>query len=500
MADTEKNYSQHIEYTSKEGGISPQPAEITEYVEPPLEVQRKLLRKIDLRILPVMALLYLFSFLDRTNIGNAKIDGLVDELKLTNMQYNLCLTVFFFTYAAFEIPSNLCLKKWGAKRWIPFIMFWWGIVMTLMSLCQSYEGLLGARLALGLAEAGLFPGVTYYMTTWYKRSEIQFRVGVFFSAATIAGAFGGLLAYGIGKMAGLGGWEHGWRWIFAIEGIATVLLAIASYWMISDSPMKAKYLTPSEAQMLVDRVKYDGVAMATPMPEEFQWKYVVDGICDWKVIASLFIYWGSITPLYGIALFLPSIIKGLGYATTTAQLLTVPVYTAACVGCIIFAYYSDRLKHRSSFIIAGCGLSFLGYTIAFSTLNPNVRYFSMFLAAIGSYSGFPSVVAILTNNIGGKTKRATAIAIQIGVGGMGGTISSNIFRTQDAPHYKFGLAICMGLNCMGMLTAGLNYLALRIANKRKLERQARIENGEETYTNEELSAMCDRSPYFAYTL
>lgn len=177
--------------------------------------EKKILRKMDLRLLPMLALLYLLSFLDRGNIGNAKIEGLTDTLGLTGPEYNWCLTIFFFSYAAFEVPSNLLLKRLRPSFWLPTIMVAWGVVMTLMGIVQNYSGLLAARFFLGVTEAGLFPGVAYYITMWYCRHEAQFRQALFFSAASVAGAFSGLLAFGIAHMDGVGGLE-GWRWIFIL--------------------------------------------------------------------------------------------------------------------------------------------------------------------------------------------------------------------------------------------------------------------------------------------
>jgi len=128
--------------------------------------EKAILRKMDLRLIPMLALLYLLSFLDRGNIGNAKIEGLTEDLGMSGAQYNWCLTVFFFTYAAFEVPSNLLLKKLRPSVWLPTIMVAWGIVMTLMGIVQNYHGLLIARIFLGVTEAGLFPGVAYYITMW----------------------------------------------------------------------------------------------------------------------------------------------------------------------------------------------------------------------------------------------------------------------------------------------------------------------------------------------
>ncbi|KAL8661533.1 MAG: hypothetical protein Q9168_008375 [Polycauliona sp. 1 TL-2023] len=179
----------------KGGAISPPPDYAgvdTSGVDP-----KKVLLKMDLHLIPMLALLYLLSFLDRGNIGNARIEGLVDSLHMTGPQYNWCLTVFFFTYCVFEVPSNLLLKRLRPSIWLPSIMVAWGLVMTLMGVVQDFKGLLIARLFLGVTEAGLYPGVAYYITMWYCRTEAQFRQAMFFSAASVAGAFSGLLAFAI---------------------------------------------------------------------------------------------------------------------------------------------------------------------------------------------------------------------------------------------------------------------------------------------------------------
>jgi len=225
---------------------------------------------------------------------------------MTSDQYNWCLTVFFFTYAAFEVPSNLLLKRLRPSRWLPTIMVAWGLVMTLMGIVQNYAGLLTARIFLGVTEAGLFPGVAYYLTMWYTRGEMQFRQAMFFSAASVAGAFSGLLAFGIAKMDGVAGLE-GWRWIFILEGIATVLVAFSSYYLLHDFPETASFLTEEERAFVVFRLKYQGQAASReisgksagsveqPMvaeADEFRWKYVRQAFTDWQIWVNIFVYWG----------------------------------------------------------------------------------------------------------------------------------------------------------------------------------------------------------------
>lgn len=240
---------------------------------------KKTLRKMDMRLIPMLAILYLLSFLDRSNIGNAKIQGLQTDLNLTGTQYNLCATVFFFTYCLFEIPSNLLLKRFRPSIWLPSIMIAWGAVMTLMGLVKNYHGLLIARLFLGVAEAGLYPGVAYYLTMWYCTEELALRQGLFFSAASMAGAFSGLLAYAIAKMHGVGGLA-GWQWIFILEGLLTVVVAVAAFFILHDFPDTASFLTVEEKAWVVHRLKYQGSKKSGRVVAEsdhFEWKYVVKG-------------------------------------------------------------------------------------------------------------------------------------------------------------------------------------------------------------------------------
>ena len=229
----------------------------------PTETKR-LLRKIDIRLVPFLALLYLYvqeivsievslstntnnslrlSFLDRTNIGNARLFGIEKELGMEGLDYNIALAVFFPTYVLAEIPSNMMLKRFGAKFWLTTIMVIWSIVVIAMGFVTNFAGLVALRALLGLAEGGLFPGVSYYITTWYQRHECGLRLALFFSAATAAGAFGGLLARGIGEMKGTAGYA-GWSWIFIIEGLLTIVVAAFAYWVIIDTP--AKYVLISQ--------------------------------------------------------------------------------------------------------------------------------------------------------------------------------------------------------------------------------------------------------------
>lgn len=186
-----------------------------EIIDP--EAEKKLLRKLDRHIIPTVMLAYLLCFLDRTNIGNARLFGLEEDLELVGSMYQTAVAILFVPYVLIEVPSNLVLKKFRPSRWLTFITVGWGIVSTLTGIVQSYAGLIVARVFLGLLEGGLLPGLTVYLTLFYTKKEIALRISFLFISSALAGACGGLLAYGIGFLDGVRGYS-GWRWIFIIEG------------------------------------------------------------------------------------------------------------------------------------------------------------------------------------------------------------------------------------------------------------------------------------------
>ncbi|KAI4729608.1 MFS general substrate transporter [Aureobasidium sp. EXF-10728] len=384
----------------------------------------KILKKIDMRLVPMLTVLYLLSFLDRGNIGNAKIEGLAEDLHLTGAEYNWCLT--------------------------------------------DFNGLLIARIFLGVTEAGLFPGVVFYNTMWYCRYEVQVRQAYFFSAASVAGAFSGLLAYGISYMEGVGGLA-GWRWIFILEGLLTFVVAIVAFFVLVDYPETASFLTVEERAFITYRLKYDGQDANTEhgyrvaQTDRSDKKFLFAAFKDWQIWVNIVVYWGYVCPLYGISLFLPTIIKELGYKTTTAQLLTVPIYVVASAITIAVAYAADRKRLRSPWILCQ-----------------------------------PSNITWLSNNLSGSYKRAVGMGIQISVGNLAGAMASNFYRSTDAPRYILGHGLEIGFICMGIVALLIQVSSYRRINK---QRESALARGEaEKYTPEELGDLGDKAVTFRYTL
>jgi len=378
--------------------------------------------------------------------------------------------------------------------WFSIMMLAWGTTMTLTGLVKDFHGLVIARVFLGVAEAGLFPGVNYYITLWYPRKECAFRAAIFFSAATVAGAFGGLLARGINEMGGTGG-RPGWAWIFIIEGLLTVFVAICAFWVLADSPKAATFLSAEEAKEVHARLRNDNDGLA----EYYDIKFMKHAFLDWKIWIQSVAYLGTLTPLYSFSLFLPSIIAAMGYSAGTSQLLTVPPYVLGCICTVLGGYYSDRLNMRAYFLIGFATTAIVGYALLIATKVPAAQYIGTFLAACGVYPLIPIMVMWNGNNIGGTTKRGVGIAIQIGFGNCGGVIASFIYRNQDKPHYYLGHGVNMALLGNSLILVIIQMFLLKRINK---SRDAKNPRPEEYSMEQKKSEMDlgDGASFFRYTI
>ncbi|TVY84267.1 putative transporter, partial [Lachnellula suecica] len=457
-------------------------------------IDRKLVRKLDLQLIPWLCLLYLLSFLDRTNIGNAKIVGLQTSLhKMSTGRYNAALSIFFVSYALFEPLANVLLKRLRPSIFLPTIMIIWGICMLSMGFVKNWSGLMAARFFLGLAEAGLFPGVNYFLSCWYKRSEFGVRAAIFFSAAALSGSFGGLLAAAIENMGGLGG-RPGWAWIFIIEGLATVLAGALSFWLIHDFPDTATFLTDQDRARVHRRLKLDQQSSAEH--EEFKMSYLWTAIKDWKMYMGMVIYMGADMPLYGISLFLPSIVAGLGYKTTKAQLMTVPPYACAAVLTVAVGYYADRTRRRGLCNIVVSLIGVIGFAMLLGSHSNHTKYAGTFLGVMGIYPCIANTIAWVAGNAEGVYKRGIVLGFVIGWGNLNGVISSNIFF--KTPQFAVGHAtiiaymvvfLCGGSVVMHFLLEREN--AARLAGKR--------DHWVEGKTEKEVEILGDKRPDFFYT-
>ncbi|KAF9234656.1 MFS general substrate transporter [Melanogaster broomeanus] len=496
------------------------------------EQEVKLWRKIDLRLIPIITLMYLLSFMDRGNIGNAKLDGLVTQLNLTGDKYNIALMMYFivsnllfsfnqvtstsFSHIAFLSSHQISQSKLYDH---PGMCMSYILVVVLPGYkmaagdhgpmgpghdADGYPQLVGVRVCLGAAEAGLYPGVAYYLTRWYPKYMYQYRIAMFTGAATLAGAFSGLLAYAINFMNGDGGLE-GWSWIFILEGLLTILIASAAAFIMVDYPSTAKFLTTEERSFVIERRRRD----AGLDEEHDAAQQVWAAFTDWQVWALASMAFSFVVPLYGITYFLPTIIFDFGYSTAVSQLLTIPPYVLATISLLTAAHFSDKLKLRSPFIFAAQLTSLVGYIINISNAPSGVKYFGTYLCVIGTYTSIPGSFIDtaddnrLANNLGGRYKRAVGMALQISVGNLGGVVASIIFRTQDEPRYLLGHGLEIMFTSIGLIVLLLTVLTYkRINARRDREELLDQQQGEKAEPKQAGGAgpLGDRALSFRYTI
>ncbi|KAH9080415.1 major facilitator superfamily domain-containing protein [Lactarius deliciosus] len=393
---------------------------------------RKLLRKVDLRLLPILTLLYLLSFLDRC------------DLHVSPPAYDTALALYFIAYVTFEVPSNqlghiiinvnASLKRFDPQFWLPLLTFTWGVASVAQGLIKNQAGLFGIRVLLGATEAGLFPGVVFIFSVYYLRRERHWRVAIFFAGAALAGAFGGILAYSIGKMEGVGG-KRGWQWqvlfmIFILEGLLTIAVSIVAFFFVPTWPQKAKWLSDAERTRLLARLDSDNDAAK----EKFSWTYVRQAFLDPLIWGYALLFHGFAFVLYTLSLFLPTIIADLGFATWKAQLMTVPPNVLATVGIAFGAWLAARTGRRASLIIGSAVVAIIGYIILLTTKTAGAQYVGVHFAALGVYTGNALLLSWPAENISGQTKRAVGVALQITVGDLGAVTGVLLYRPAYSAH------------------------------------------------------------------
>ncbi|KAJ5321854.1 MFS general substrate transporter [Penicillium brevicompactum] len=466
------------------------------------EAKRKVIKKVDMRLVPMFVLLYLVAYIDKTNIGNAKIEGLLPSLHMSGMQYNIALSIFFIPYVLAEVPSNILLNRLKRpSQYLGFLIFCWGVIMLCTGFVQNFAGLVVIRFLLGLFEAGFLPGAVLVISKWYLPNETQTRIAILYTSAASGGAFSGLLAYAIAKMNGVAGYE-GWRWIFIIEGLATIAMAVACYLLLLDSPsLSPGWLSPNEIRYL--EVRQQASSAHSSHHEGFSKRILWSVLTDWKIYLLILANWSNAVPNYALKFNMPEVIQSMGYKSANAQLLTIPPYAVGALSAYGFSVFADRCSWRMPFILVPQCSLIVAFAILFSKaaeIDDNIAlcYFGICLACFGMYPILPGVNAWNVCNIPNPHKRAVAIGYLICVGNAGGIIGSYIYKADEKPRYPTGYGTSLAFTAAGIIaTLSLEFF-LWSANTRNAKMST--SEIELSYTENQLREMEERSPLFKYTL
>lgn len=353
---------------------------------------------------------YILNFLDRQNIASAKLANIEEDLNLSPVQYQTCVSILFVGYILMQVPSNMLLGKIKYPgTYICFAMACWGVVSGCMAAVHSFTGLLLTRFFVGFVEAIFFPGALYFLSMFYNRKQYALRAAILYSGSQLGNAFGGLFAIGILRLDG----EHGltgWQWLFLVEGVLTVGLALIFTLILPNSPKTIRLLTPAERDWVQYNYEQDqgqadnsaeitakqGLLMAVKDPK------------TWMLMATLYCIFISAA----VTNFFPSVVATLGFDRSTTYALTAPPYILAVFVMTAVGFHSDKKQERYLHIVIPLAVTVAANIVAVSTTNTGARYFAMMLLPCSMYSGSTIVLSWISNSLAQPAaKRAAGIAL-----------------------------------------------------------------------------------------
>ncbi|CAG7852679.1 Uncharacterized transporter C1683.12 [Serendipita indica DSM 11827] len=455
----EKHREDQLEHASDHGSTEKEGEDALTVEEKAHE--RRLLTKIDLVIMPLTALLYLSAYLDRGNIGNARLQGLQATL-LVLLPVVCHIPIYAVTYIALSIPGTLLAKAWLPSRSISLGALIWSVAASAMAGAKNYPSIIVCRLFIGIGEAMFGQAVALYYSMWYRKDEVAKRLGFFIGAGVLAGAFGGLIAYGVAHVHT--SIAH-WRILFMIEGLPSVLLAICVFIFLPSIPSQSKYLTEEERDLELKRLNLDSLNEGNTGVD---WKGVKRSLTDPKAWITAVLYSCMNLTLGSVSGFLPTIVKSLGYSNADAQLYTVPPYAVALVFMTSVAAISDRMKVRGLF----------------------------FCVVIGGYAAIPLIMAWVSNNSPSQSQRATGLGMLNSVGQCLSILAAFIFPSREGPKWHKGFGVNLAFNLLAIcISLGLT-IYFRTENRKRDQR----EGGRPAEGTPLKFDNYDRSVGFRYTL
>ncbi|CAL1699503.1 unnamed protein product [Somion occarium] len=438
--------------------------------------EKRLVRKLDMRIMPLTCILYLFAYLDRTNLGNARLQGLPQDTlggDSTGVLFDWVNSAFFFSYILCQVPASVTSKLFPPRIWLGCAAVGWGLASTLMSTGFN------------------FPGIPLYLSFWYTKHEMGTRMAYWFGFAAVAGAFGGLIAFGV---------QHAqtaisnWRLLFIIEGIPTVLLGFITMWLLPNRPEETSFLNEDERRIQLERRSR---GLKADVGRVVNKKHIYAAFMDWRIYLAGVIYFGANCALASISAFLPTIIKTFGVTNARAQLLTVPPYAVSAVVLTLTAYVSDRLQSRGIPMSCAACVGGIGYLLLLTVPDDNhVRYFAVFCITSGTYTVIGVTIAWTAHNLGSETKKATGIPMYMAIGQCGSVLGSHIYPSVEGPRYIKGFAVSCALEFVAAICGIVLTISYRLENRRRNKKYGVPDPDAAVDTTE----LADKAPMFRYVL
>jgi MFS transporter, ACS family, tartrate transporter len=348
----------------------------------PLDVEDRTLAKVSRRLVPFLITCYFVAYLDRVNVGFAALT-MNEDLGLSASAFGFGAGIFFLAYFVFEVPSNLLLERVGARTWIARIMFTWGIVSGATALVGGETSFYVVRVLLGIAEAGFFPGIIFYLTLWFPAVYRARIIGYFMAAiplSTVVGAPVSGVLLGLDGVVGL----RGWQWLFIVEAVPALILSVVVYFYLTDRPADAAWLAPDERAWLVARLKHEQTRRETVRRYS-----VVEALVNPKVLALSLVYFGAVATNYGLSFFLPQIVKAFGVSNVQAGLVTALPYVVGAISIVWWGRRSDRTLERRFHLAFPLFVASAGIAASTAIDNPVMKMTALSIAGFGIFGCLP---------------------------------------------------------------------------------------------------------------
>ncbi|KAF2174166.1 hypothetical protein M409DRAFT_62288 [Zasmidium cellare ATCC 36951] len=459
---------------------------MVELTEEERVIEKKLRRKIDSLIMPLVVLVYLMNYIDRNNYAAAKLQGLERDLNLNDTEYQVGLSILFVGYVLMQVPSNAMLNFCGKPSWyLGFFIIAWGLVSTLTSQVQSYGGIVACRFILGVVEAPFFPGILFYLSKWYTKSELNLRMSIFYSGSLISGAFGSLIAAGI--LSGLDGARGlaSWRWLYIIEGTVTIFIGFVVTFLLPDFPHTWKLLTPEMKAVANRRMALD--AAEADLDAGGKTSHLAGMKAAFKDPKTyiLAIAYHGITGAAGFQNFYPTLTQTLGYDSIISLLLVAPPYVFTVFYSLAHGLTSDKVGNRFWFYMYPVPIVIVGALLFMFTDGFGPRYFSLFLLNfIFVMNG--TIYAWIANAIPRPpAKRAAALAFMNSIGNAASIWTPFTYNDADKPYYREAMGINIGL--VGI--AGICGIIMRFYLQYQNRQLERMENEDATLTERDVKKL-----------
>ncbi|BGP22421.1 hypothetical protein JCM10295v2_001300 [Rhodotorula toruloides] len=426
------------------------------------EEEKRIVRKIDWRLMPLLWALFMLSFLDRSNIGNANAAGMSKSLKMSSGQYQWLLTIFYIGYALGQ-PTTLLWKALSPHVFVAILTLCWG-GFALLQAAARWEGLMALRLLLGVAETAFAPGVTFFLSFFYSRREVGFRQGLYLGAAPIASCYAGALAYGISHIHNSA--VPVWKLLFLIEGAPAIPMAAVAFFFLPDRPTKAKFLNPREKEIARRRTERDG---RTGREGGLKMKNVWAGLKDPKAYITAHVlpprplcYFSCNVSYSSLPVFLPVILTDMGFASIRAQGLSAPPYLASFFVVVAVCWLSDRVGDRTAFLIPLSIVRGVGYLLLALVTSTGVRYFAIFLCASGIFPCIGLLLPLTASMHEDDSKRGAGFLLLNLIGQCGPFLGTRLYPAEEGPYFHKGMAVCCAF--MFLVTLLVTFLRLCVSS------------------------------------